>query len=394
MITELRLRNWKSFFDATLFIDPITVIIGTNASGKSNIFDALKLLSALASPIDIMDIAKNVRGGAEGIIRRGEQMCNLTITMEGDKSSEQLMYEVALAFDDQRNIYIKDESLILATTKKNLVMFERKELDEMNKSLVSVALYTEGKPRYQNFSAKTSVLSQIEYVNCVRRIKDSTLTVVNNLRKIRLSNPIPERMRDFAPLSKTIAEDASDLAGYLANLDEELKSVTYEAILKYLKPLPDRDIKSIRADKIPMTDKAMLFCTEEWTAGHTQEQSALGMSDGTLRFAGIIAMLITAEDKALILLEELDKGVHPSRAKDLVKMLKEIGKQKKLDIICTTHNATFVDELGPQMIPFISYIKRNEENGCTDIHLLEENEQLARLMASKSVGDMMTNNDL
>ena len=394
MITELRLRNWKSFFDATLFIDPITVIIGTNASGKSNIFDALKLLSALASPIDIMDIAKNVRGGAEGIIRRGEQMCNLTITMEGDKSSEQLIYEVALAFDDQRNIYIKDESLILATTKKNLVMFERKELDEMNKSLVSVALYTEGKPRYQNFSAKTSVLSQIEYVNCVRRIKDSTLTVVNNLRKIRLSNPIPERMRDFAPLSKTIAEDASDLAGYLANLDEELKSVTYEAILKYLKPLPDRDIKSIRADKIPMTDKAMLFCTEEWTTGHTQEQSALGMSDDTLRFAGIIAMLITAEDKALILLEELDKGVHPSRAKDLVKMLKEIGKQKKLDIICTTHNATFVDELGPQMIPFISYIKRNEENGCTDIHLLEENEQLARLMASKSVGDMMTNNDL
>ena len=341
-----------------------------------------------------MDIAKNVRGGAEGIIRRGEQMCNLTITMEGDKSSEQLIYEVALAFDEQRNIYIKDESLILATTKKNLVMFERKELDEMNKSLVSVALYTEGKPRYQNFSAKTSVLSQIEYVNCVRRIKDSTLTVVNNLRKIRLSNPIPERMRDFAPLSKTIAEDASDLAGYLANLDEELKSGTYEAILKYLKPLPDRDIKSIRADKIPMTDKAMLFCTEEWTAGHTQEQSALGMSDGTLRFAGIIAMLITAEDKALILLEELDKGVHPSRAKDLVKMLKEIGKQKKLDIICTTHNATFVDELGPQMIPFISYIKRNEENGCTDIHLLEENEQLARLMASKSVGDMMTNNDL
>ena len=394
MITELRLRNWKSFFDATLFIDPITVIIGTNASGKSNIFDALKLLSALASPIDIMDIAKNVRGVAEGIIRRGEQRCNLTITMEGDKSSEQLIYEVALAFDEQRNIYIKDESLILATTKKNLVMFERKELDEMNKSLVSVALYTEGKPRYQNFSAKTSVLSQIEYVNCVRRIKDSTLTVVNNLRKIRLSNPIPERMRDFAPLSKTIAEDASDLAGYLANLDEELKSVTYEAILKYLKPLPDRDIKSIRADKIPMTDKAMLFCTEEWTAGHTQEQSALGMSDGTLRFAGIIAMLITAEDKALILLEELDKGVHPSRAKDLVKMLKEIGKQKKLDIICTTHNATFVDELGPQMIPFISYIKRNEENGCTDIHLLEENEQLARLMASKSVGDMMTNNDL
>lgn len=394
MITQLRLQNWKSFSDATLFIDPITVIIGTNASGKSNIFDALKLLGALASPFDITGIVKNVRGGADGMIRRGEQECNLAITMDGDKNTERLMYEIGLAFDEQRDIYIKDERLVLATTKKNLVLFERKDLDEMNKSLVSVALYTEGKPRYQKFSAKTSVLSQIEYVNCVRRIKDAVLIVVNDLRKIRLSNPIPERMRDFAPLSKSIAEDASDLAGYLANLDEKIQGVTYDAILKYLKPLPDRDIKSIRAEKIPMTDKAMLFCTEEWTAGHTQEQSALGMSDGTLRFAGIIAMLTTVENNALILLEELDKGVHPSRAKDLVKMLKEIGKQKKLDIICTTHNATFVDELGPQMIPFISYIKRNEGNGCSDIHLLEENEQLARLMASKSVGDMMTHNDL
>ena len=42
MITELRLQNWKIFSDAKLYIDSITVIIGTNASGKSNIFDALK----------------------------------------------------------------------------------------------------------------------------------------------------------------------------------------------------------------------------------------------------------------------------------------------------------------------------------------------------------------
>lgn len=35
MITELRLQNWKSFSDARLYIDPITVLIGTNASGKS-----------------------------------------------------------------------------------------------------------------------------------------------------------------------------------------------------------------------------------------------------------------------------------------------------------------------------------------------------------------------
>jgi ATPase-like len=394
MITNLRLQNWKSYSDAQLFIDPITIIIGTNASGKSNIFDALKLLSSLSSPADIIDVVNEIRGGAEGIIRRGMQECTLTINLETEKNTEHLMYTVTLSLDAQKNIFIKGESLVLINRKRNLTLFERKEIDENNSSLVSVALYSEGNPKTQYFSGKSSILSQIEYVHCVRKIKDAVFIVVESLKKVRLSNPIPERMRDFSPLSKTIADDASNLAGFLANLDPKVQTQTYEAILKYLSPLPDKDIKRIRAEKISMTDRAMLFCTEEWTAGSMQEQSALGMSDGTLRFAGIITMLVTAEEKSLILLEEIDKGVHPSRAKDIVKMLKEIGRQKQLDIICTTHNATFIDELGPQMIPFISYIKRDDVDGCTDIRLLEDNEKLALLMASKSVGDMMTNNDL
>lgn len=396
MITELRLQNWKSFSDATLYIDPITIVIGTNASGKSNIFDALKLLCALASPTDVADIAKDVRGGADGIIRRGQTDCTLTAMMDADKATEQLTYTITLGLDKQKNISITNEELILTNvnTKKDLTLIERKEIDENNSSMVSVSLYTEGRPRLLNFTAKSSILSQIEYVNCNRKIKDAAETVTGNFKKIRLSNPIPERMRDFAPLSKNIAEDASNLAGYLANLDAETQSQTCEAIMKYLSPLPDKDIKSIRAEKVPLTDMAMLFCTEEWQEGVVQDQSARGMSDGTLRFAGIIAMLVTAESDSLVLLEELDKGVHPSRAKNLVRMLKEIGRQKRLDIVCTTHNATFVDELGAQMIPFISYVKRNETNGCTDIRLLEENEKLARLMAMRTVGDMMTNNDL
>lgn len=396
MITELRLQNWKSFSDAKLYIDPITIIIGTNASGKSNIFDALKLLCAIASPADVADIAKDVRGGAEGIIRRGETDCTLTAVMDTDKTTEQLTYTITLGFDKQKNICINGEKLVLANTssKNELTLFERTGSEENNPTQVAVNLYAENKIRLLRFQSKSSILSQIEYVNCNRKIKDAAETVVANFKKIRLSNPIPERMRDFAPLSKTIAEDASNLAGYLANLDADTQVQTYKAIMKYLRPLPDKDIKSIRAEKVPLTDMAMLFCTEEWQEGIAQDQSARGMSDGTLRFAGIIAMLVTAESNSLVLLEELDKGVHPSRAKNLVTMLKEIGRQKQLDIICTTHNATFVDELGPQMIPFISYVKRNESDGCTDIRLLEENEKLARLMATRTVGGMMTNNDL
>ena len=41
MITELQLENWKSYEKAVLHIDPLAVLVGTNASGKSNALDAL-----------------------------------------------------------------------------------------------------------------------------------------------------------------------------------------------------------------------------------------------------------------------------------------------------------------------------------------------------------------
>lgn len=44
MIKELTLENWKSFDKTTLYIDPLTVLIGLNASGKSNVLDALQFL--------------------------------------------------------------------------------------------------------------------------------------------------------------------------------------------------------------------------------------------------------------------------------------------------------------------------------------------------------------
>ena len=42
MITELRLRDFKNFKDATLKLGPFTVLVGTNASGKSDIRDAFR----------------------------------------------------------------------------------------------------------------------------------------------------------------------------------------------------------------------------------------------------------------------------------------------------------------------------------------------------------------
>ena len=70
MITEISLHNWKSFEDSTLLIDQITFLIGTNASGKSNIVDALMFLSRLSGGERLAEVCKSIRGGIDQIIRR------------------------------------------------------------------------------------------------------------------------------------------------------------------------------------------------------------------------------------------------------------------------------------------------------------------------------------
>ena len=73
MITKLRLQNWKSFEDSTLYIDSLSILIGTNASGKSNVLDAFAFLRAIGDGKRLVDAIQAVGGGEEWSVRRGEK---------------------------------------------------------------------------------------------------------------------------------------------------------------------------------------------------------------------------------------------------------------------------------------------------------------------------------
>ena len=55
MITKIRLQNWKSFKDSTIYIDSLGILIGTNASGKSNVLDAFAFLRAVGEGKSLLD---------------------------------------------------------------------------------------------------------------------------------------------------------------------------------------------------------------------------------------------------------------------------------------------------------------------------------------------------
>ena len=91
MITSLRLKDFKNFADETLRAGPFTLIVGTNASGKSNIRDALRFLHGVGRGYTLAEIMggkygaggqkewQPIRGATNEIIRINKSASGLPI---------------------------------------------------------------------------------------------------------------------------------------------------------------------------------------------------------------------------------------------------------------------------------------------------------------------------
>ncbi|MDP1806256.1 MAG: AAA family ATPase, partial [Acidimicrobiales bacterium] len=101
VVEEIRLTSFKSFTDAVLPLEELTLVVGRNGSGKSNALDGLWALTRLASGEDVRDALDGqrggpaVRGGAAGCapfgesafslgctVRTGEQRVRLDVTVQ------------------------------------------------------------------------------------------------------------------------------------------------------------------------------------------------------------------------------------------------------------------------------------------------------------------------
>jgi predicted ATPase len=195
-------------------------------------------------------------------------------------------------------------------------------------------------------------------------------------------------MRDYAPLSDTLHNDASNLAGVLAKLPPERKTEVEATLLRYAQRLPEGDIKKVWAEPVGrLGSDAMLYCEEQWSAATEPTLiDARSMSDGTLRFLAIVTALLTRPPGSLLVIEDVDNGLHPSRSGLLVQMLREIGQERNVDILVTTHNPALLDELEPELLPFVTVAHRDPDSGESQLTLLEDVAHLPKLLASASLG--------
>lgn len=398
MIKELNLNNWKSFSNAKLYIDPMTFIIGTNASGKSNILDALSFLHFISMGMPIETVLKeHIRGGAEWAARKG---CNsFSLTIIDEQNGYDYEYQVVCGFSENNVFELESERLERRGKRKlpaKTIFVTDKDSDYIA-STIPVRFYTakRGKQKRLDLTKKISVLSQVEVLPVIKPVKDICSLIIEDLRRIFVLNPIPNHMRNYCGLSDKLNEDAGNIAGVIAGLPPDAQEEIESKISEYVRPLPERDINKVWAETVGrFKNDAMLYCEECWNDGQCEVMDARSMSDGTLRFIAIVTALLTEKSGSLIVIEEIDNGLHPSRASELIRVLEKLGSKRNIDILCTTHNPVLIDALGIEMLPVISFVSRAKEDGTSVIEPVEDCHNIMKLMANYTIGELMAKDKL
>jgi predicted ATPase len=212
------------------------------------------------------------------------------------------------------------------------------------------------------------------------------------IQNIFILDPLPSKMRSYSPLSNELLSDASNIAGVLAALPDEEKVYIEMTLSTYISHLPEKDIRKVWAEPVGrLNSDAMLYCEESWSSDEpAMVIDARGMSDGTLRFLAIVTALLTQPEGSQLVIEEVDNGLHPSRSELLLKMLKELGAKRKIDILVTTHNPALLNALEPEMIPFVVVAHRDSQTGESKLTPLDDIQRLPKLLASGHIGDLAT----
>jgi hypothetical protein len=249
-------------------------------------------------------------------------------------------------------------------------------------------LYNEKQGTPRQLSRTHPVLFQLLGQKLRQEIQDGVTSVISALREIFILDPIPSHMRNFSPLSERLESDASNIAGVLAALPQEKQKEIENILTQYASQLPERDIRRVYAETVgKFNSDAMLYCEEHWLdEGPPLTVDARGMSDGTLRFLAILTALLTRPSGSLLVIEEVDNGLHPSRARLLLDMLKSVGAQRSVDVLVTTHNPALLDAMGTEMVPFITVANRDPATGNSVLTLLEDIAQLPKLLAQGPIG--------
>ena len=396
MLSSITIKDFRSYREATLELRPLTVLIGANASGKSNAIEALRLLSWVAqgnrldSNLFTTNGYRPLRGAPAQLGYRGATQFSFdceTTHPDWDR------YSITLC-SLGGEVRIAHESL--GGSQQIAPLMAVKYTNEQRKRELQVGLKGErpaDPPLEVFFSDQVAGLVQAQNLPRLGRRPrfDAALRAVAAQYEAWISSFVfldahPASMRQYASKGdRQLASDGSNLSGVLYNLcqNAEVKA----EILRLVSILPEQVIKDIGF--IQTRNDVMAQLTESFGEETTDFDVTL-LSDGTLRVLAATAAVLSTPEGGVVVVEEMDAGVHPSRARKLLRDLTAAAGRRNVRILTTSHDPALLDAVPDESLGDIVFCYRDPESGASSLVRLQDIPRYPELIAQGPVGQLMT----
>ncbi|HBB31468.1 MAG TPA: ATPase [Cyanobacteria bacterium UBA8803] len=404
MLKKLRLERFKNFQDAELTLGLLTLLVGTNASGKSNIRDAFRFLHGISRGYSLAEIFgekwieggviqwRGIRGGIREATFQGADTFTLEVSflLRKPNSFQQATYriEVAPRINSQAPIVIA-ECLRIEGQKDSI--FKAESIDEQGqRSLIVKVLSSLVSNRPIPFTNYKPIVAQLAELatdvlveggrfipaTSIRGMAKATLEAFSSMRFLDLS---PDAMRLPSLPGQTILGDRGE------NLSSVLQEICQnpegkQALLQWVQELTPMDAVDFEfpAD---FTGKILLTLIEE----NGLKTSAISASDGTLRFLAMIGALLGSDRARFYFFEELDNGIHPTRLHLLLQLIERQVSAGTIQIVATTQSPQLLRLLSPQSLEYASLTYRLENKPDAQIKRIMDIPQVRQVIAEEDL---------
>ena len=398
MITSVKMVNFKNFADETLKVGPFTVIVGANASGKSNIRDAFRFLHGIGRGYTLAEILggkygpggqmewEPIRGAPNEVVRFKQstrpRVGDFSIELEQGYGTGRIFYSIEVRFNPRRRsegFRILEEEL---NTESNRVY----ALGKGGKGSYRAVSVEEDKHQRVGVSRAQPALTQFLEPDSrwSRYPHDSELSIHASLGSIRFLEPLPERMREPSiPGATTLGNSGENLPTVLEAICAD--SGREKTLMSWFEELTPMEVKELDFPRDP-SGRVHLHIVER----NGRKVSAYSASDGTLRFLGILAALLDPNEGGLYFFEEIDNGIHPNRLWLLVDFIERQTAKGGVQVITTTHSPALLSWMNDTTFEHTSVVYRDEYWADSSIRPIADLYNLRELRGSQGLGRLFT----
>jgi predicted ATPase len=373
LLRSITLKNLLSFKDTTLELRPLNVLIGPNGSGKSNLIEAISLLQGAPRNLaSAMQRGDRVQDWLR-LVDPPPDFAGIECEVVTDSPDEALRYTLQFAERDYAPLIVT-ETLVRGSIVEPQFVFSRKR----NKFLIGSAVdwgdlhddHLQIDPTLSMLGLTSAdpefgpALSIARRLSAIRIYREFSTIPHSRIRR----GASPNEMNDF------LSEDGSNLAMVLSRLNLETGLGEINGCLRRFNEVAQEVVPTVHGGV------AQIYVREQWIPSPVP---ATRLSDGTLKFLCLLAILLHPKPPDLICIEEPEIGLHPDAIQVLGKVL--VDASERTQLIVTTHSEALVDALSSA--PESVVVCERDFDGSTQFKRLSR-EKLDAWLEHYTLGDL------